>query len=298
MPETRKPPKLATALLTSVAANKPALIGDLLEQVRSGRSPWWYWRQVLAIAGRGVLSEMRGSMWWSGAAIIAAVLVLDLPFFVTLQRRVEPLRWLLMSFFLAPSALVIAVPVGLTVGMVIGARSRVSSRILPVVLALALLGSLLTFGVIGWVVPVSNQAYRLTLTAVQRTPRRGAAELNLVELHSLMGASDDAIYALAPLSDRWDVATHYYARFAVSCSPIAFALFGVWAATLSRLNRRLLVVATGCTYLAFFLAVHPQQAKAFSPFIVAWFPTLSIAALALLVRLCSPERLFPTSQTS
>jgi lipopolysaccharide export LptBFGC system permease protein LptF len=177
--------------------------------------------------------------------------------------------------------------------MAIGARSRVSSRILPVVLALALLGSLLTFGVSGWIVPASNQAYRLT--AVQRTPRRGAAELNFAELHSLMGASDDAIYALAPLSDRWDVATNYYARFAVSCSPMAFALFGVWAATLSRVNRRLLVVATGCAYLAFFLAVHPQQAKAFSPFMVAWFATLSIAALALLVRWCSPERLSSTS---
>jgi len=299
---SRKPPKLATALLRSVADNKPALIGDLLEQFRSGRSAAWYWREVLAVVGRSVSSEMRGSIWWSGAAIMAAVLVLELPFLLHSvgysPTWVDPRRWLLMSFFLAPSALVIAVPVGLTVGMVIGARSRVSSRILPVVLALALLGSLLTFGVIGWVVPASNQAYRLTLTAVQRTPRRGAAELNLVELHSLMGASDDAIYALAPLSDRWDVAVNYYGRFAVACSPIAFALFGVWAVTLSPLNRRLLVVATGCAYVALFLAVDPQQAKAFSPFVVAWFPTVSIAALALLFRWCSPERRSSMSRTS
>jgi hypothetical protein len=302
MPE---PPKVASALLRAIAANKPALIGDLFEQFRAGRSATWYWRQVLAVVGRGVVSELRGSIWWSGAAIMAGILALELPFLIHSvgysPAWVEPRRWLLMSFFLAPSALVIAVPVGLTVGMVIGARSRVSSRILPVVLALALLGSLLTFGVIGWVVPASNQAYRLTasnqayrLTAVQRTPRRGAAELSLAELHSLMGASDDAIYALAPLSDRWDVATNYYGRFAVSCSPMAFALFGVWAATLSRVNRRLLVVATASAYVAFFLAVHPQQAKAFSPFIVAWFPTTSIAAIALLVRWCSPERLSQT----
>ena len=226
MPDTRNPPKLATALLRCVADNKPALIGDLLEQFRLGRSPWWYWRQVLAVVGRGVVFEMRGSIWWSGAAITAAVLVLDLPFLIHgySPAPVDPRRWLLMSFFLAPQALVIAVPVGLTVGMVIGARSRVSSRILPLVLALALLGSLLTFGVSGWLVPASNQAFRFT--AVQWTPLRGAAELNLVELHSLMGASAGAIRRLAPLSDRWDVAVNYYARFAVSCSPIAFALFG------------------------------------------------------------------------
>jgi hypothetical protein len=79
---------------------------------------------------------------------------------------------------------------------------------------------------------------------------------------------------------------------------MAFALFGVWAATLSRVNRRLLVVATACAYVALFLAVDPQQAKAFSPFVVAWFPTTSIVALALVVRWCSAERLSLTSQTS
>jgi lipopolysaccharide export LptBFGC system permease protein LptF len=187
-----------------------------------------------------------------------------------------------MALFLAPQAVVIAVPVGLTVGMVIGAPSRVSSHILPVVLTLAVSASLLTFAIAGWVVPASNQAYRFA--AVQWSPLRGAAELSLVELHSLMGASGSAIHALAPLSDKWDVATNYYARFAVSCSPMAFALFGVWAATLSRVPRRLLVVTTACAYIALFLLVDPQQARAFSPFIVAWVPTLSIAAIAVLVR--------------
>ncbi len=79
---------------------------------------------------------------------------------------------------------------------------------------------------------------------------------------------------------------------------MAFALFGVWAATLSRVNRRLLVVSTACAYVAFFLVIDPQQARAFPPLIVAWFPTTSIAAIALLVRLCSPERPSLTSQTS
>jgi len=296
----RIPPKLASALLRTIAADNPALVGDLLEQFRLAPSAWWYWRQVLAIVGRAMLCEVRGSIAWSGAAIIAAVLVLDLPMVIHSagysSMPVDARRWLLMALFLAPQALVIAVPVGLTVGMVISTRSEVSSRILPVVLAPALLCALVTFVVNGWIVPASNQAFRFT--AVQWTPLRGAAELDFLELHSLMGASSNAIHALAPLSDKWDVATNYYARFAVSCSPIAFALFGVWAATLSRLNRRLLVVATACAYVAFFLAVDPQQAKVFSPFLVAWFPTTSIAAIALLVRWRSPKRPSLTSQTS
>jgi hypothetical protein len=294
---TRRAPRLATKLLRSAAPNEPALVGDLLERFQAGQSAWWFWRQVLALLGCTSWRELRASAWSSAVAIIAAVIALDLPLLSHTPMSFDPRRWLLMALFLAPQATVIAVPVGLTVGMIIGAPSRVSSRILPVVLIFAVSASLLTFAIAGWVVPASNQAYRFA--AVQWSPLRGAAELSLVELHSLMGgASASAIRALAPLSDRWDVAVNYYARFAVSCSPIAFALFGVWAATLNRMTRRLLVVATACAYVALFLAVDPQQAKAFSPFIVAWFPTISITAIALLVRWCSPQRLSITSEMS
>jgi len=78
----RKPPKVASALLRSIAADNPPLVGDVLEQFCLGRSAVWYWRQVLAIVGRTVLAEVRGSIWWSGAAIMAAVLVLDLPYLI------------------------------------------------------------------------------------------------------------------------------------------------------------------------------------------------------------------------
>ena len=299
----RTPPKLATKLLRSAVPNEPALIGDLLERFQAGQSPWWYWRQVIAVVGRTVSFGVRSSFWWSAAAITAVMLVLELPFLLRSTAYsldpVTPARWLLMALFLAPQAVVIAVPVGLTVGMVIGVRSRVSSGILPVVLIFAVSASLLTFAIAGWVVPASNQAYRFAAVQWKWNPMRGAAELNLIELHSLMGgASGAAIRALAPLSDRWDVAMHYYARLAVSCSPIAFALFGVWAATLNSTTRRLLVVSTACAYIALFLLVDPQQAKAFSPFVVAWFPTTSIAAIALLVRWRSPERPSLMSQTS
>jgi hypothetical protein len=283
-----EPPKLATALPRRIVANQPALVGDLLEQFRLGRSRWWYWQQVLALLGCRSWRELRASAWWSAAAITAAVLVLDLPYLFHSPVPVDARQWLLMALFLAPQALVIAVPVGLTVGMVFGARSRVSSRSLPVVLMFAISASLLTFAIAGWVVPASNQAYRFAAVQWKWHPMRGAAERNLVELHSLMGGA----------SASWDVAVSYYARFAVSCSPMAFALFGVWAATLGGVTRRLLAVATACAYVALIMAVDPQQAKAFSPFIVAWFPTTSIAALASLVRWCSPERPSLTSQTS
>jgi hypothetical protein len=44
----RERPKLATRLLTRFGARSPGLVGDLLETYESGRSRWWYWRQIIA----------------------------------------------------------------------------------------------------------------------------------------------------------------------------------------------------------------------------------------------------------
>jgi hypothetical protein len=279
---SRTPPKLATAILNRLVPAHDALAGDLREAYVAGKSRSWYWGQVLAVVWRTALNVGRPSFWWSAAAVTAAFLVLDVPFLVHSPVPFDPLRWVLMALYLAPQAAVISLPVGLTTGMVIGAPGRVSPRILPTVLVFALFIALATFAIGGWVVPASNQAYRVVVAGPHVL--KGASELNVVELHSLMGTSSDSVFAVAPLSDQWDVATNYYAKFAVSCSPIVFGLFGVWAATLGRVTRRLLVVTTASAYLALFLSVEPERLGAVPPFIVAWFPTLSIAAVALLVR--------------
>src|SRR5690349_19900744 len=101
---SRTPPKLATKLLRSAAANEPALVGDLLERFQSGQSPWWYWRQVIAVVGCASRRELRASGSWSAAAITMAVLVLDLPYLSHFRMPVDARRWLLMALFLAPQA--------------------------------------------------------------------------------------------------------------------------------------------------------------------------------------------------
>jgi hypothetical protein len=279
----REPPKLASYLLRTVSDAKSELVGDLFERYQSEQSAWWFWREVLAVVGRAVLYEVRASIGWSAVAITAAVLALDLPLLFRAPVPFDARRWLLMAFYLVPQAIVIAVPAGLTVGMVIGAPSRVSpSRILPVVLLSAVLLAVTIFEFEGWVVPASNQAYRVTVAGPNVA--RGAGELTVVQLHSLMSARDTSISELAPISTKWDVAVNYYVRFALPCSVVAFPLFGVWATTFSQNSRRLLVLATASAYIACFYVIDPQQVRGFSPFLVAWWPTLSIAAVALLVR--------------
>ena len=46
---SRKPPKLAVALLRHLTADDGSLAGDLEEAFKSGRTSCWYWSQVLGI---------------------------------------------------------------------------------------------------------------------------------------------------------------------------------------------------------------------------------------------------------
>jgi preprotein translocase subunit SecY len=56
----QRPPAVATWLLKRAARGNDALIGDLLEQYRGGRSAAWYWRQVLTtvVVGRSTAVGM------------------------------------------------------------------------------------------------------------------------------------------------------------------------------------------------------------------------------------------------
>jgi hypothetical protein len=75
-----QPPRLATAVLKRLASGpkRESLIGDLIEQYQSGRSPVWYWRQVLAAIVAGAVSDLRShklltvrvvifawALWWA-----------------------------------------------------------------------------------------------------------------------------------------------------------------------------------------------------------------------------------------
>ena len=65
----KQPPALATWFLKRAARGNEALVGDLLEEYRRGRSAVWYWRQVLTtvVVGR-----------WQAAALALGVVALYL----------------------------------------------------------------------------------------------------------------------------------------------------------------------------------------------------------------------------
>jgi hypothetical protein len=284
----RTPPALASALLRRFGPHNDALVGDLAEACAAGKSAWWYWSQVLAVIGIDAYRVVHPSLRSSGIAIAATMVLMELPMLLHLPAGVSAGRWLLLALYLMPAAATVAVPVGLTVGIAGAGPARFSPRAVPITLLAALMAALATFVMMGWVIPHLNQEFRLTLAG--RLVARGAPELTITELRSLIGAGERGRLALAPLSDAWEIALNYYGRWAVTVTPLAFAVFGLWAATLERTRRRIVVVATACVYMAYIWSF-PDLYRSFPPVLVAWMPPAIIAALPLLHRWTRRRRL-------
>jgi hypothetical protein len=80
--ENMKPPRIGTWLLQRFASND-ALVGDLTEEYRRGRSAPWYWRQVLTAMAMVSFKELGGHKLNAVRAIATgwAVLLLTFIFF-------------------------------------------------------------------------------------------------------------------------------------------------------------------------------------------------------------------------
>jgi len=57
----KQPPKLATTLLRGLTNPDEAVLGDLVENFRSGHSRRWYWRQVIDLIGQALIRDVRDS---------------------------------------------------------------------------------------------------------------------------------------------------------------------------------------------------------------------------------------------
>jgi hypothetical protein len=69
------PPRLANAMLRLVEAND-ALIGDLMEEYRSGRSTVWYWRQTIVAIAVALSRHIRAHKLLALRAIVTGWVVL------------------------------------------------------------------------------------------------------------------------------------------------------------------------------------------------------------------------------
>jgi hypothetical protein len=90
----RRPPRLASFLLESLAPGNEALQGDLEEEFSRGRSAAWYWRQVLAaVALQGPLAVRARGLVAAENFITGIVSLLLIGFYAVFVVNVT--EWLL-----------------------------------------------------------------------------------------------------------------------------------------------------------------------------------------------------------
>lgn len=202
-----------------------------------------------------------------------------------------------MILYLVPQALPVALPIGVTVGVLAGVReARASRRIAARLTLLAMVCSVASFIVFGWVVPDANQAFREFAFAqtsgaigAGQPPRihlaRGANELTIVELREqARGAS------LRERPGRLR-AFAYYQRWALSAATLAMVLFALAAVHKWRFGWAVgsCVAVTSCTvYWALMDAGRSFALNGtWRPGPGAWLPNVFFAIAAALIAAAS-----------
>jgi lipopolysaccharide export system permease LptF/LptG-like protein len=258
-----------------------------------------FWEAV-ALYGVVTLARTMSVRWRSGrgttrAGAIAATATF---LFFTVLATVEPLRSVapdkrepMLFLLLVPQALPLSVPLVLFVGVATGCRRRrVSGSIAAAVLGAALLGSVVSFGTINWVIPATNQTFR---EAVGGGPiPRGPGEWppHAIRAEALAMASDGLARQAGSLL------LEYHARWALVGTTLTFALCGLAVARLGGLGAALVTGAIPFCYMNYISMFTTTSSSIFSDesyaIAAAWAPNMLIvlASMAALADGISPSR--------
>jgi len=219
------------------------------------------------------------AIWASFAATAAIVVVLELPS----RGFIAAADWgsaLLMILYLVPSALPIALPIGLTVGTSWGMGDRPARpRMSPTLLIVIVVCVLVSFVTVSWIVPASNQAFRVTIAGPEVL--RGANELSLSELRPLVVDNAAPTTRLVALKDHWHLALSYYGRLAVAFEPVVFAGFVLVVGGVAGRKRIALATGVGCAVIGYFFVIESPILRPLSPMAVAWLPNAAVVLLSL-----------------
>jgi hypothetical protein len=217
------------------------------------------------------------------AAALTLVVTTALLVAAPLQRDVmrhEWTGWLIL--LMLPQTFPLTIPGVLLVGVLTGARNRPTAGVVRrVVAGVALAGSLASFATIVWLIPASNQAYRVTVAG--REISRGIPEMrvNSLRARALEGRAAGAE------SEAGSLFLAYHARWALVGAAGAFALFGLGVAALRA--RGVIAACGGATayvvYVTYFAELGYLRPSIFIDeplaILVAWLPNLMLALVGL-----------------
>jgi len=210
-----------------------------------------------------------------------------------------------LAALLVPQALTAVVPFSLMCGILWGLRKTPAARGLRVrVLLVAAMASLGMFFVWGWVVPASNQAYRVIVFDIvtQGTGNKydplpkGLRELTWTELRQVLEPPKDdrdfvsaeaRSFAFAPSVSRDQVARHYHLLTAFTWAPLVLAIFALAVTARRQQSRWWLGASGGVAIVAYVMLTPPLGRAAFDgllPTVVAaWVPNAVFLLAAIVI---------------
>jgi Lipopolysaccharide export system permease LptF/LptG len=187
-----------------------------------------------------------------------------------------------MFLLLLPQSFPLTIPGVLLVGVLTGARNRPTAGVTRrAVAGVALAGSLASFATIMWLIPASNQAFRVTVAG--REVSSGFPEMPVSSLRARALESRGT----ARENEAGSLFVAYHARWALVGAAGAFALFGLGVAA----RRARAAVAAGVAaiayvvYVAYFFELGYLRASIFIDerlvILVVWLPNLMLTLVGL-----------------
>jgi len=186
-----------------------------------------------------------------------------------------------LGLYLMPQALPIAMPIGLLLGVLYGLRGGVvASRAAVAVLVVAALCSIGSFTTLAWVLPESNQAFRV---AAMGDPRiaRGYNELTLDALRRRIAArrAEQRVVSM--------VALNYYQRWSLAAAPAVFSLWGLLLIARVPNRRWVLGITAAASCVGSYALMDAGRGAALretlSPMAGAWIPNAAFIAATLML---------------
>jgi lipopolysaccharide export LptBFGC system permease protein LptF len=177
---------------------------------------------------------------------------------------------------LIPQATPISIPAGMLFGTLWAVRRPATRSVRRMVLVLGIACSLFSAGMLAWVIPEANQAYRVAVyqKALGRSqpPVRGLNELTWHGLRDrIKEANTQGFSAEAQV-----LRLSYHGRIALVATPLIFAML---ALVLVRLPRRLMSWPLGLLlFVGYYTLIRFDRMVdqgALSPLVVAWAPNWS-----------------------
>ena len=190
----------------------------------------------------------------------------------------------ILLVYLAPSALVLAVPMGAIFGILLGLRGRVVSRqSTRGVLACATFSSLACLAMMAWIMPLANHEFRQLASEndARRVVLKGINELTLGELSQRID-SYRRTGTVTDLPDAYSISGallsySYHMRWALSWATLVLALFALSVTQRIRAGWTSALAAFGAcfSYYVFMWAGRAAALQETLPAVVgAWLPNV------------------------